>query len=107
MFGGIGDGFLRCLAAAVEIPKRLGEDIGIESVGLAQADKVFGLQLLEAEIGRIADRQGKLAKFRVERSGDKVVGGREPQPVGRMEHREVLEVRIGVARQKADKNALR
>ncbi len=67
---------------------------------------MLGLQLFEDEIGCVADGKGKLAVFRIQRRRDKIVGGREPQAVGRVEHRKVLEMRVGVARQQANQNAL-
>lgn len=97
-------GLFRGAAAGANVVDRLQHDALVETKRFSQGDQMLWSQSLDRQVRRVADRKRQLSVLGIERRCDEIVGRRQPQPVRRVEHRKILQVRIGVAGEKASKD---
>jgi len=105
LFGGGGDGLLHRAPSIAEIIDHFQRAGRVKAEGLAEAEKMFRLHGVDRQIGSLAKREGQGPVLGIEGGGDQIVGWSQSQPFAPMEHREVLEVAVGVASQDAGENA--
>jgi len=102
--GGSGHGFLHRAPPIAEFIDHFQRACRVKAVSFAEAEKMFRLHRVDRQIGRLAKRESQGPVLGIEGGGDQIVGWSQPQPFTPMEHREVLEVRVGVTGQDASEN---